>query len=43
MSKGHLRIKTGIDNTGVEAQIKQLKNKINDLKATLKMSAEDKT
>lgn len=40
---GYLKIKTSIDNTGVEKQIQQLENKLNDLKATLKMADSDKT
>lgn len=40
---GYLKIKTSIDNTGVEKQITQLENKLNDLKATLKMADSDKT
>lgn len=40
---GYLKIKTSIDNTGVDKQIEQLENKLNDLKATLKMADSDKT
>ena len=40
---GYLKIKTSIDNTGVDKQITQLENKLNDLKATLKMADSDKT
>lgn len=40
---GYLKIKTSIDNTGVDKQIQQLENKLNDLKATLKMADSDKT
>ena len=42
MEKGHLRIKTGMDTTGVEAQIEKLERKIDDLKATLADDDRDK-
>lgn len=38
MEKGHLRIKTGIDTTGVKAQIEQLENKISELKILIEES-----
>lgn len=40
---GWLQIKTRIDNKGFTAQIKQIENKLNDLKATLQMASQDKT
>lgn len=40
---GYLKIKTSIDNSGVDKQIEQLETKLNDLKATLSMANEDKT
>lgn len=40
---GYLKIKTSIDNSGVDKQIEQLEAKLNDLKATLTMASEDKT
>lgn len=40
---GYLKIKTSIDNSGVDKQVEQLENKLNDLKATLSMANEDKT
>lgn len=40
---GYLKIKTSIDNSGVDKQIQQLESKLNDLKATLTMASQDKT
>ena len=40
---GYLKIKTSIDNSGVDKQIEQLETKLNDLKATLSMANEVKT
>lgn len=40
---GYLKIKTTIDNSGVDKQVKQLETKLNDLKSALKMAEEDKT
>lgn len=38
---GYLKIKTSIDNTGVDKQIEQLESKLNDLKATLSIVSEN--
>lgn len=38
---GYLKIKTTIDNTGVDKQIEQLESKLNDLKATLSIASEN--
>ena len=38
---GYLKIKTSIDNTGVDKQIEQLERKLNDLKATLDIVGEN--
>lgn len=38
---GYLKIKTSIDNTGVNKQIDQLESKLNDLKATLAIVGEN--
>ena len=38
---GYLKIKTSIDNTGVNKQIEQLESKLNDLKATLAIAGEN--
>lgn len=40
---GYLKIKTSIDNGGVDKQIQQLESKLNDLKASLTMAESDKT
>ena len=37
---GYLKIKTTVDNSGVEKQIEQLKNKINDLQAGIQIAKE---
>ena len=38
---GYLKIKTSIDNSGVDKQIEQLETKLNDLKATLSIASEN--
>ena len=38
---GYLKIKTSIDNSGVDKQIEQLESKLNDLKATLSIASEN--
>lgn len=38
---GYLKIKTSIDNSGVDKQITQLETKLNDLKATLSLVSQD--
>lgn len=43
MTDGYLRIKTKIDNSDTEAQLKVLTSKLNDLKASLTIAAGDKT
>lgn len=43
LTNGWLHIKTKLDHSGFNAQIKELESKINDLKATLQMASEDKT
>lgn len=40
---GYLTIGTDIDDSGFDAQISQLENKINDLKATLELADNDKS
>ena len=40
---GWLQIKTRIDNKGFTAQIKQIENRINDLKSSLEMASKDKS